>query len=109
MATEFRDPGVEIDKQVGIAVELASHRFEVLGVVAEVGADEGGSRVPRDRPFEGVENLLTGGELFAKEEPVGVLVQLVPAFIEAVEGGEEGGRIGDVDHDGLPEIGRAHV
>ena len=39
------------------------------------------------------------GNVVAVEEPVGVLVQLVPALVVAVQRREEGGRVGGVDHD----------
>ena len=40
-----------------------------------------------------------GGEVLAVEEPRRVLVQLVPALVEAVERREEGARVAGVDLD----------
>ena len=99
LAAQFGDAGVDINVHVRVGVEPAPDLGEVFAVVGHVGADERRVRMAGDRPDPLGVQLGALGEILAVEEPLGVLVQLVPALAEAVERREERTGIARVDLD----------
>ena len=64
-----------------------------------MGAEERGLRVARDDAQPLGVQLGASGKILAVEEPVGVVVELMPALVLGVERREEGAWVGRVDHD----------
>ena len=83
----------------GIGVEPSPDLGEVFAIVGHVGADERRLGVAGDHPDPLGVQLGALGVVFAVEEPLGMLVQLVPALAEPVERREERAGVARVDLD----------
>ena len=90
----------ELDGEVREAVERLGHERQVLGVVAHVQAHEERLRVAREDAIPRLHDLPVAREVLPVEGPVGVVPELVPALVRAVDGEEEGLGVRDVDVDG---------
>ncbi len=94
-----------VDEQVGILIEPFRHGCQILGVVVEVGPEERRLGMPGDQANELGQQFLLGRIILAVKQPVGMLVQLVPALVVTIQGREERRRIGRVDHHGPMILG----
>jgi hypothetical protein len=86
-----------------VLVEHAGRRRQVLGVAADVGADEDRPGVPLHHAIPLGDHLFARREALAVEAPVRMTPQLHPALVGAVHGSEERHRVGAVDQHGHPE------
>lgn len=108
VAADLRDAGGDVGVHVGAAVERLLDPVDILGVIGEVDADEGGVGVACDDAVESVEKLQAWRVYFrVAEPPRSVVFEFVPALILVVVGFPEGFRVGDVDGDGHGEFAAA--
>jgi hypothetical protein len=89
-----------------VRVEPAGHLRQAFGALGDVRADELRARVAREDAVA-LREQLGLREVRAVERPVGVRAQLLVAFVEAVDGLEEGVRVGGVEHDEDAQLARA--
>ena len=86
LPAEFGNPGGNVDEQVGILIEPFRHGCQILGVVVEVGPEERRLGMPGDQANELGQQFLLGRIILAVKQPVGMLVQLVPALVVRSKG-----------------------
>ena len=67
-----------------------------------MGADEGRLGMSSDHPKPLLMEFRPRWKILAVEEPVGMVVKLVPPLVLGVEGSEEGARVSRVNHHGAP-------
>lgn len=102
---QLRDPRVDVDEEIWILLQPAAHARQILGVVAKVSANERRGGVPRHHALELRQQLLARRKTPSEKQPVGMLVQLMPAFVLAIERREECRRVCRVNHDRPPMPG----
>ena len=108
LPAQLRNPRVDINEHVWVEVEPAADGGKVFAVIREVGANERRLRVASDDSVPLRMQLVAFRELRIGEEPVRVLVQLVPALIVAIQWSEERAGVGGVNLDG-PFVFRADL
>ena len=99
LPAQLRVAGPRLHHHVRVAVEDRAGVVQVLRVVGHVQGDEGGSGVPGEDSIAGGEEDFLGREAIAVEAPVRVLLELVVALVVAVDRGEEGIGVADLDGD----------
>ncbi len=99
LAAELADAGADVHVEIGAGFQQLAHPGQVLGVAANMSTDEGGARVATDQGGQAVQDGLEGRVRWAGEMPIGMVVQLFPAFIGSIQRIKKGYRVGDVDHD----------
>ncbi len=108
LAAQLPDARPQLHGHVGELVEGGGHEGQVLGVVAHVEGHEGRLGVAREHAVAGLHDRPVAGKVLPVERPVGVVSELVPALVRAVDGQEERLGVGDVDEDGQA-VGRARL
>src|SRR5438552_1466520 len=98
LATQLTQTSINIHVIVTILIQPSCHSFQVLRLTSNVGTDESCSRMTCVNIFSLSKDFFQG-RIIRVEEPIGMELQFLVAFIEFVQGSEKGGGIPNVNFD----------
>ena len=105
VSPELRNARGDIGHHVRVALQRPVDPIDVLRVVREVNADEGGVAVAGDDAIESFEQLQPWRvDIGIAEPPVAMILEFLPALVRLVEGQPERLGVADVDGDGHPQF-----
>ena len=97
LAAEFADARRDIDEHVRVAVKVVRNVLQILSEIPNVQHNELRSGMPRHNTIARRQQLFVIGKVAAVKRPIGMIVQLFVALVEAVRRSKERNRVRNVN------------